>query len=87
MSILAWVLLGLITGVVANKLVNQTGDSVVMDIALGVGGALAGGWLFKQLLQPGAIGLDPWSLLVAVAGAVVLLVLYRTITGVVPRRI
>ena len=58
-----------------------------MDIALGIGGALAGGWIFKQSLQPGAIGLDPWSLPVAVAGAVVLLVLYRTVTGIVPRRI
>jgi uncharacterized membrane protein YeaQ/YmgE (transglycosylase-associated protein family) len=87
MSILAWVLLGLITGLVANKLVNQTGDSVVVDIALGVGGALAAGWVFKQVLQPGAVGLDPWSLLVAVVGAVVLLVLYRTVTGIVPRRI
>jgi uncharacterized membrane protein YeaQ/YmgE (transglycosylase-associated protein family) len=87
MSILAWVLLGLIIGLVTNKLVNQTGDSVVMDIALGVGGALAGGWVFKQFVQPGTIGLDPWSLLVAVAGAVLLLVLYRTVTGIAPRQI
>jgi uncharacterized membrane protein YeaQ/YmgE (transglycosylase-associated protein family) len=86
MSILAWMLLGLIAGFVANKLVNQTGESVVTDIALGVGGALVGGWIFKQLGQPGTTGLDPWSLLVALVGAVVLLVLYHTITGIVPRR-
>lgn len=87
MPILAWILLGLIAGFVTNKLVNQTGESVVTDIALGVGGALAGGWIFKQFGQPGATGLDPWSLLVAVVGAVVLLVLYHTITGIAPRRI
>jgi uncharacterized membrane protein YeaQ/YmgE (transglycosylase-associated protein family) len=87
MSILAWMLLGLIAGFVASKLVNHTGQGVVTDIALGVVGAVAGGWLFKQFGQPGLTGLDPWSLLVAVVGAVVLLVLYHTITGIAPRRI
>jgi uncharacterized membrane protein YeaQ/YmgE (transglycosylase-associated protein family) len=86
MSILAWMLLGLIAGFLASKFVNQTREGVVTDIALGVVGALAGGWIFKQLGQPGVTGLDPWSLLVAVVGAVVLLVLYHTITGIVPRR-
>lgn len=86
MPILAWVLLGLIAGFVTNKFVNRADESVLTDIAIGVGGALAGGWIFKQLGQPGATGLDPWSLLVAVVGAVVLLVLYHTITGIAPRR-
>jgi uncharacterized membrane protein YeaQ/YmgE (transglycosylase-associated protein family) len=87
MSILAWMLLGLIAGFVASKIVNKTGEGVVLDIALGVVGALAGEWLFKQFGQPGVTGLDPWSLLVAVVGAVVLLVLYHAITGRTPRRI
>jgi uncharacterized membrane protein YeaQ/YmgE (transglycosylase-associated protein family) len=59
-------LLGLVAGFLASKIVNKTGEGVVLDIALGVVGALAGGWLFKQFGQPGVTGLDPWSLLVAV---------------------
>jgi uncharacterized membrane protein YeaQ/YmgE (transglycosylase-associated protein family) len=87
---LAWILLGLIAGFVTSKFVNQTGQNVPTDIAIGVGGALAGGWIFRQLGQPGATGSDLWSLLVAVVGAVVgavvLLVLYPTVTGIAPRR-
>jgi uncharacterized membrane protein YeaQ/YmgE (transglycosylase-associated protein family) len=86
MAFLAWMLLGLIAGFVASKFVNQSREGVVTNIALGVVGALAGGWILKQLAQPGLTGLDPWSLLVAVIGAVVLLVLYHTITGIVPRQ-
>ena len=52
-----------------------------MDVALGMVGALAGGWLFKQFGQPGVTGLNIWSLLVAVAGAVVLLLLCHAVTG------
>lgn len=81
MTILAWIALGLIAGFVASKLVNNTGQGVLMDIVLGVVGALAGGWLFKQFGQPGVTGLDLWSLIVAVIGAVVLLGLYHAITG------
>jgi uncharacterized membrane protein YeaQ/YmgE (transglycosylase-associated protein family) len=87
MSILAWMVLGLIAGFVASKLVNKTGEGVVMDIALGIVGALAGGWLFQQFGQPGATGLNLWSLIVAVVGAVVLLVLYHAITGRGPRHV
>jgi len=87
MSILAWVVLGLVAGFVASKLVNKTGEGVLMDIALGIVGALAGGWLFSQIGQPGVTGLDLWSLIVAVIGAVVVLVLYHAITGRAPRRV
>jgi uncharacterized membrane protein YeaQ/YmgE (transglycosylase-associated protein family) len=87
MSILAWMVLGLIAGFVASKLVNKTGEGVLMDIALGIVGALAGGWLFNQFGQPGVTGLNLWSLIVAVIGAVVVLVLYHAITGRAPRRV
>lgn len=79
--------LGLIAGFVASKLVNKTGEGVLMDIALGIVGALAGGWLFNQFGQPGVTGLNLWSLIVAVIGAVVVLVLYHAITGRAPRRV
>jgi uncharacterized membrane protein YeaQ/YmgE (transglycosylase-associated protein family) len=81
MSILAWVGLGLIVGFVANKIVNTAGEGVAMDIALGVVGAVLGGGLFHQFGPKVVTGLDPWSLLVAVTGAVVVLMGYHTIVG------
>ena len=86
MSLLAWMVLGLIAGFVASKIVNKTGEGVVMDIVLGVVGAVAGGWLFNRFGEPGVTGLNLWSILVAVIGAVILLVLYHALTGRGTRR-
>jgi len=86
MSILTWIVLGLIAGFVASKIVNKTGEGVVMDIVLGVVGAVAGGWLFNQFGQPGVTGLNLWSFIVAVLGAVVLLLLYHAVAGRGSRR-
>jgi uncharacterized membrane protein YeaQ/YmgE (transglycosylase-associated protein family) len=86
MSILAWIVLGLIAGFLASKIVNKTGEGVVMDIVLGVVGAVAGGWLFNRFGEPGVTGLNLWSILVAVIGAVILLVLYHALTGRGTRR-
>jgi uncharacterized membrane protein YeaQ/YmgE (transglycosylase-associated protein family) len=69
--------LGLIAGFVASKIVNHTGEGVLLDIVLGVVGAVVGGWLFNTFGMPGVTGLNAYSLLVAVAGAVVFLVLYH----------
>ena len=79
--------LGLIAGFVASKLVNKTGEGLVRDIALGVVGAMAGGWIFNQFGQTGVTGLDIRSLVVAVIGAVVLLVGYHALTGRTPRQV
>lgn len=87
MWILAWLVPGLIAGFVASKLVNKTGEGVVLDIALGVVGALAGGWFFQQFGQPGVTGLNLWSLIVVADGAVVLLVLYHAGTVRGPRQV
>jgi uncharacterized membrane protein YeaQ/YmgE (transglycosylase-associated protein family) len=87
MSILAWMVLGLIAGFVASKLVNKTGGGLVRDIALGVVGAMAGGWIFNQFGQTGVTGLDIRSLVVAVIGAVVLLAGYHALTGRTPRQV
>lgn len=87
MSILAWIALGLIAGFLASRFVNKSGEGLVMDIVLGVVGAVAGGWLFNQFGQAGVTGLNLWSLMVAVVGAVVLLVLYHAFTGRAPRRV
>ena len=79
MSILAWIVLGLIAGFIGSKIVNKSGEGIVMDIVLGIVGALLGGWLFQRFGQAGVTGLNLYSLLVAVVGAVVLLVIYHMI--------
>lgn len=79
MSILAWVVLGLIAGFIASKIVNKEGQGVIMDIVLGVVGAVVGGWLFGLLGSAGVTGLNLYSLAVAVIGAIVVLVLYHAL--------
>jgi uncharacterized membrane protein YeaQ/YmgE (transglycosylase-associated protein family) len=79
MSILAWIILGLIAGFIASKLINKSGEGVIVDILLGVVGALLGGWLFNQFGMPGVTGLNLYSMLVAVVGAVIFLVIYHAI--------
>jgi uncharacterized membrane protein YeaQ/YmgE (transglycosylase-associated protein family) len=76
-SFLAWVVLGLVAGYIASKLVNRRGEGILLDILLGVVGAFAGGWLFHIFGAPGVSGLNIYSLFVAVIGSVVLLVLYH----------
>jgi uncharacterized membrane protein YeaQ/YmgE (transglycosylase-associated protein family) len=79
MSFIAWIVLGLVSGFIASKLVNKTGDGLVIDIILGIIGALVGGWLFNTFGMSGVTGLNLYSMLVAVVGAVVLLLIYHAI--------
>jgi uncharacterized membrane protein YeaQ/YmgE (transglycosylase-associated protein family) len=81
MSILAWILLGLIAGFIGSKLVNKTGEGVILDIVLGVVGALVGGYLFSIFGAHGVTGLNLYSLFVAVIGAVVVLLIYHAVRG------
>jgi uncharacterized membrane protein YeaQ/YmgE (transglycosylase-associated protein family) len=79
MSILAWLVLGLIAGFVGSKIVNKSGEGIFLDIVLGIVGAVVGGWLFTRFGASGVTGLNLYSLLVAVVGAVVVLVLYHAV--------
>jgi uncharacterized membrane protein YeaQ/YmgE (transglycosylase-associated protein family) len=81
MSILAWIVLGLIAGFVASKIINKRGEGLLLDIILGVIGAVVGGWLFHAFGAAGVTGLNLYSLLVAVVGAVVVLVIYHALRG------
>jgi len=81
MSIIGWIVLGLIAGFIASKIVNKTGEGVLLDIVLGIVGAVAGGFLFNAVGEAGVTGFNLWSMFVAIAGAVVLLVAYHAITG------
>ncbi len=79
MSIIAWIMLALIAGFIASKLVNKTGEGMLMDIVLGIVGAVVGGWLFHTFGMPGVTGLNIYSLVVAVVGAAVFLIVYHAI--------
>lgn len=79
MSVLAWIVLGLIAGFIASKIVNKRGEGIVLDIVLGIIGAIVGGWLFNRFGASGVTGVNLYSLLVAVIGSVILLVVYHAI--------
>jgi len=79
MSFLAWIVLGLISGFIASKIVNKSGSGAVMDIVLGIVGAVVGGWLFNTIGHVGVTGINLYSILVAVVGAVVVLMIYHAL--------
>ena len=79
MSFLAWIILGLIAGFIGSKIVNKSGEGIFLDIILGIVGAIVGGWLFRAFGASGVTGLNPYSLIVAVIGAVVFLLIYHAL--------
>ncbi len=79
MSFIAWIVLGLIAGFIGSKLVNKTGEGLIRDVLLGIVGAIVGGFLFNLFGASGVTGLNLYSLLVAVVGAVIFLVVYHAI--------
>jgi uncharacterized membrane protein YeaQ/YmgE (transglycosylase-associated protein family) len=80
MSILAWIILGLLAGFIASQIVNQRGSGILLDMVLGIIGAMVGGWLFSLFGARQVTGLDLYSLIVATIGAVVVLLLYHMLT-------
>jgi uncharacterized membrane protein YeaQ/YmgE (transglycosylase-associated protein family) len=80
MSFLAWIVLGLIAGFIASTIVNKTGEGMLLDIILGIVGAVVGGWLFRAFGMPGVTGLNLYSMLVAVVGAAIFLIVYHALT-------
>ncbi len=81
MSFIAWIVVGLIAGFIASKIVNKSGEGLFRDILLGILGALIGGFIFSQLGYAGVSGVNLYSILVAVVGAIILLVLYHAIAA------
>ena len=79
MSILAWLVVGLIAGFLASKVVNKTDSGLVMDIVLGIVGALVGGFIFNAIGHSAPTGINLYSIFVAVIGAVVVLLLYHMV--------
>jgi uncharacterized membrane protein YeaQ/YmgE (transglycosylase-associated protein family) len=79
MNILAWLILGLLAGFIGSKVVNKSGEGLLMDILIGVVGAVVGGWVVGLFGMAGVTGLDIRSLLVAVVGSIIFLLVYRAI--------
>ena len=85
MGVIGWIILGLIAGYIASTLVNKRGEGFAFDVLLGIVGAVIGGWLFNAAGATGVTGFNVWSLLVAVVGAVVVLVAWHAIRRSVAR--
>ena len=81
MSIIAWIVLGLIAGFIASKIVNKVGQGFWLDIALGIIGALVGRFTFESMGGTGVTGFNLYSMLVAVIRAIIVLVVYHAVTG------
>jgi uncharacterized membrane protein YeaQ/YmgE (transglycosylase-associated protein family) len=81
MSIIGWLILGLIAGFIASKIVNKTGEGFILDIVLGIVGAIVGGFLFTFFGASPVTGLNIYSMVVAVVGAIVVLIIYHAVTG------
>ncbi|CDM58296.1 MULTISPECIES: GlsB/YeaQ/YmgE family stress response membrane protein [Rhizobium] len=81
MSVIGWIILGLIAGFIGSKIVNKSGAGMLMDIVLGVVGAIVGGVIFSFFGASGVTGLNIYSLVVAVIGAVIVLWLYHAVSG------
>ena len=79
MGFLSWIVLGAIAGWIGSMIVNRTGQGLFRDIILGIVGGLIGGWLFQAVGSTGITGFNAWSLLVAVIGSIIVLMLYHAI--------
>jgi uncharacterized membrane protein YeaQ/YmgE (transglycosylase-associated protein family) len=81
MTLLVWIVLGLIAGFIASLIVNHRGEGMLLDVLLGIVGAFLGGWLFRAFGHSGVTGLNVHSIIVAAIGAIILLFIYHAIRG------
>jgi uncharacterized membrane protein YeaQ/YmgE (transglycosylase-associated protein family) len=81
MSIIGWIVLGLLAGFIGSKIVNKQGQGFWLDIALGIVGAIVGGFLFQLFGATGITGLNIYSMIVAIVGSIVVLFVYHAIAG------
>lgn len=81
MGAFSWIVVGLIAGFVSSRIVNRSGEGFMRDLLLGILGALVGGFIFRRLGYSGVNGINLYSILVAVVGAVILLVIFHAVRG------
>ena len=81
MGIISWIVLGLIAGFIGSKIVNSEGQGFWLNIALGIVGAIVGGFLFDFFGASGVTGLNIYSMIVVIVGSVVVLLIYNAVAG------
>jgi uncharacterized membrane protein YeaQ/YmgE (transglycosylase-associated protein family) len=82
MSIIAWIIVGIIAGWLAKMVVPGEGPGgIIGDLVVGIVGAIIGGWVFNYFGHAGVTGLNIGSIIVAFIGAVILLWIIRAVTG------
>ncbi len=81
MGFIAWIILGVVAGFIASKIVNKQGEGFIVDLILGVIGSVVGGFLFSVVGIQTTAGFNIYSLIVAVIGAIVVLWIYHAIVG------
>ena len=82
MGIISWIILGLIAGFIASKILNRTGSWLILDLVLGMVGAAVGGLIFSGLVgMSGVTGVNLWSIVVSVIGAIVVLWIYEALVA------
>jgi uncharacterized membrane protein YeaQ/YmgE (transglycosylase-associated protein family) len=79
MGVIAWIILGLVAGFIGSKVVNKTGSGLLMDIVLGIVGAVVGGFVFNLFGMTGVTGLNIYSMIVAIVGAILVLWVYHNV--------
>jgi uncharacterized membrane protein YeaQ/YmgE (transglycosylase-associated protein family) len=79
---ISWIILGLVAGWVASKIVGGSGQGFFLDIALGIVGALVGGFLWDRIIGgPGITGFNFGSIIVAIIGSIIVLWVYHWLEG------
>jgi uncharacterized membrane protein YeaQ/YmgE (transglycosylase-associated protein family) len=81
MGIISWIILGLIAGFIGSKIVDEQGQGFFLNIALGIIGAIVGGFLFDLFGATGVTGVNIYSMIVATVGSIVVLLMYNALTG------
>ena len=82
MSIIGWIILGLIAGFIASKIVEGSGQGFFLNIALGIVGAVVGGFLYSLVLGgEGVTGVNIGSIIVSIIGAIIVLWVYNAVVA------
>ena len=82
MGVFSWIILGLIAGFIASKILNRTGSGLILDLVLGIVGAIVGGFIFSGVFgMSGVTGVNIWSIIVSVIGAIIVLWVYEKLVA------
>ena len=82
MGIIAWIVLGLIAGVIGKFLMpGRDPGGIIVTILIGIVGAVIGGFIGTSLGMGDVTGVNAWSIFLSVVGAIVLLIIYRMVAG------